>query len=213
MKKQRRYSNYRFKSIGTFVTDNLILLKQYPNESKICIETAQGKLPNGQLIPSPPYLLRITLPIAMPQEQKIKILREADNLVKSIPKELIGSNEPILGHIAKIKTPTHLYVKTYGDIKDPSGKAALKKDYHAMKIWVKKRYRELSRNASRAKYYARYDTIAKELVGRRFGKVVITNELSTERRLLEILKSMDFSGKPSKANDTKLEEIKKILLD
>jgi len=32
-------------------------------------------------------------------------------------------------------------------------------------------------------------------------------------RLSEILKSMDFSGKPSKANDTKLEEIKKILLD
>lgn len=35
----------------------------------------------------------------------------------------------------------------------------------------------------------------------------------TPDRLSEILKSMDFSGKPSKANDTKLEEIKKILLD
>ena len=55
-------------------------------------------------------------------------------------------------------------------------------------------------------------------ISQNFGHEHIATTLSSYAnyapdRLSEILKSMDFSGKPSKANDTKLEEIKKILLD
>ena len=55
-------------------------------------------------------------------------------------------------------------------------------------------------------------------VSQNFGHEHIATTLCTYAnyppdRLSEILKSMDFSGKPSKATDTKLEEIKKILLD
>lgn len=181
VRKQREYSNYRFKGIGTFIADNIILLKQYSNGSKIFIETALQKLPTGQSVPCPPYLLGITAPISQTQQRKIKLLREADILGKSVPKELIGSEDYILSPYKKLKIPKHLYVKTYGDVKDPSGKAALKKDYQAMEAWVKKRYKKLLKDTSLSKYYARYDRVAEELVGQRFGKVIITKKLSTER--------------------------------
>ena len=109
---------------------------------------------------------------------------------KSIPKELIGSKDYILSPNKKLKIPKYLYVKTYGDVKDPSGKAALKKDYRKMKAWAQKRYKTLLKDISLPKYYARYDRIAEELVGQRFGKVVVTTKLSTER-----IKSLIYSKK------------------
>jgi hypothetical protein len=181
VKKQRKYGHYKFRRIGTFISDNLILLKKYPDGSKICIETAQEKLPNGQFVPAPPYLLRIIFPITMTQEKKIKLLRKADNLAKSIPKELIASTETTLTKPNNLPIPKWLYVKTYCDLKKASGKAALKKDYLKMKTWVKKRYRQLLKDPSLSQYNIRYEKIAKELVGKKFGNVVIDKELSTER--------------------------------
>lgn len=139
MKKERQYGRYRFKGIGTFIANNVILLKQYSNGSKIFIETALQKLSTGQSVPCPPYLIGITAPISLSQKMKIKLLREADNLGKAIPKELVGNNA--------------LYVKTYGDVKDPSGRASLEKDYKMMYLWVKKRYEQLKKDPSLSKYY------------------------------------------------------------
>lgn len=161
---------------------NTILLEEAADGSKIFIHATIKPTGTGFNLYSPPYFLGVTFPITKTQEEKINWLRKADNFVKSLPSKLAVKSKKYVFAPDGSKLPEKFSMELYGNDKRPWGELTHRKeDYKKLKEWVKKRYKELLKDKSLKKYYARYSQIAEELVGKRFGNLVIKKELSIER--------------------------------